>query len=159
MVGEGTTFARMLRFSCLPFHDLSPAELYDIMALRQEVFIVEQNCPYLDADGKDPASWHLMGRDEQGRLLCYTRLLPEGISYEGYVSIGRVVSSPLARGTGAGRTVMLRSIEVCRHLFGEKPIKIGAQTYLLQFYESLGFVSTGEEYLEDGIPHTSMVRG
>ena len=147
-----------ITFSCHPFQDLSPAELYDIMALRQEVFIVEQNCPYLDADGKDPASWHLMGRDEQGRLLCYTRLLPEGVSYPGFTSIGRVVSSSAARGSGAGREAMLRSIEMCRHLFGDRPIKIGAQTYLLRFYESLGFESTGEEYLEDGIPHTKMVR-
>ncbi len=147
-----------MTFSCLPFHDLSPAELYDIMALRQEVFVVEQNCPYLDADGKDPASWHLMGRNEQGQLLCYTRLLPEGVSYPGFTSIGRVVSSPAARGTRAGRVLMHRSIEMCRHLFGDLPIKIGAQTYLLRFYEGFGFESTGEEYLEDGIPHTKMVR-
>lgn len=147
-----------MTFSCLPFHNLTPAELYDIMALRQEVFVVEQNCPYLDADGKDPASWHLMGRNEQGQLLCYTRLLPEGVSYPGFTSIGRVVSSPAARGTGAGRVLMHRSIEMCRHLFGDWPIKIGAQTYLLRFYESFGFESTGEEYLEDGIPHTKMVR-
>lgn len=147
-----------MTFSCFPFQDLTPAELYDIMAIRQEVFVVEQNCPYLDADGKDPASWHLMGRDEQGRLLCYTRLLPEGVSYPGFTSIGRVVSSPAARGTGVGRALMRQSIEMCRHLFGDRPIKIGAQTYLLRFYESLGFESTGEQYLEDGIPHTKMVR-
>jgi ElaA protein len=147
----------MLTFSCLPFDQLSPFELYEIMALRQEVFIVEQNCPYLDADGKDPESWHLMGRNKEGKLICYTRLLPEGLAYEGYVSIGRVVSSPSARGTGAGKTLMQRSIEMCRHFFGNQPIKIGAQTYLLKFYEHFGFQSTGEEYLEDGIPHTKMV--
>jgi len=148
----------MLTFSCLLFHDLTPFELYDIMALRQEVFVVEQNCPYLDADGKDLPAWHLMGRDEQGKLLCYTRLLPEGVAYPGYVSIGRVVSSPAARGTGAGRDLMRRSIQMCEQLFGNQKIKIGAQTYLLRFYESFGFQSTGEEYLEDGIPHTKMVR-
>ena len=147
----------MLRFSCLPFHQLTPVELYEAMALRQEVFVVEQQCAYLDADGKDLAAWHLLGRNSQGRLLAYTRLLPEGVSYEGYTSIGRVVSAPVARGTGAGREVVQRSIEFCRHLFGPLPIKIGAQTYLLRFYESLGFVSTGEEYLEDGIPHTKMI--
>ncbi|MBV6442989.1 MAG: GNAT family N-acetyltransferase [Haliscomenobacteraceae bacterium CHB4] len=149
----------MLTFSCLPFGQLTPFELYDIMALRQEVFIVEQNCPYLDADGKDLASWHLMGRNEADHLICYTRLLPEGVSYKGYVSIGRVVSSPSARGTGAGRILMQRSIEMCRHLFGNQPIKIGAQSYLVKFYESFGFQSTGEEYLEDGIPHTKMILG
>ncbi len=149
----------MLRFSCLPFDALTPRELYEILALRQEVFVVEQNCPYLDADGKDQHSWHLMGRDSSGVLLAYTRLLPEGVSYPGYVSIGRVVSAPAARGTGAGKVIMHRSIAMCRHLFGPLPIKIGAQSYLLQFYENLGFISTGEEYLEDGIPHTKMVLG
>jgi len=127
------------------------------MALRQEVFIVEQNCPYLDCDGKDLHSWHLAGRNEEGELLVYTRLLPEGISYEGYVSIGRVISAPAARRTGAGKELMWKSIEMARHLFGNKPIKIGAQSYLLRFYEGFGFRSTGEEYLEDGIPHTKMV--
>lgn len=147
----------MLTFSCLPFYQLSPYELYEIMALRQEVFIVEQNCPYLDADGKDPGSWHLMGRDASGKLICYTRLLPEGLSYDGYVSIGRVVSAPEARGTGAGKILMQRSIQMCAHLFGNQPIKIGAQSYLVKFYENFGFRSTGEEYLEDGIPHTKMI--
>ncbi len=147
----------MLRFSCLPFQDLSPQELYEIMALRQEVFVVEQNCPYLDADGKDPEAWHLLGRDADGKLVVYTRLLPIGVSYSSYCSIGRVVSAPAIRGTGAGRELMRRSIDMCRHLFGDVPIKIGAQTYLVHFYESFGFRSTGEEYLEDGIPHTKMV--
>ena len=147
----------MLTFTCLPFGQLTPFELYEIMAIRQEVFVVEQNCPYLDADGKDLESWHLLGRNATRKLVCYTRLLPEGLAYDGYVSIGRVVSSPSARGTGAGRILMQRSIEMCRHLFGNKPIKIGAQSYLVKFYESLGFQSTGEEYLEDGIPHTKMV--
>ena len=147
----------MIRFSCLPFDKLSPLELYDIMALRQEVFIVEQNCPYLDADGKDPHCWHLMGRNGEKKLICYTRLLPEGLAYNGYASIGRVVSSPSARGAGAGKILMQRSIDMCVHLFGNQPIKIGAQSYLLKFYEGFGFRSTGEEYLEDGIPHTKMV--
>ena len=151
------TCISMIRYSCIRFDDLSPCELYEILALRQEVFIVEQNCPYLDADGRDQPAWHLMARNEAGQLVAYTRLLPEGVSYPGYVSIGRVVSSPAARGTGAGRQTMQKSIEMCRHLFGNQAIKIGAQSYLLRFYESLGFGSTGEEYLEDGIPHTKMV--
>lgn len=146
----------MLQFSCFTFEELGVYQLYEALALRQEVFVVEQNCPYLDCDGKDPASWHLLGRDTSGRLVCYTRLLPEGLAYDGYVSIGRVVSSPSARGTGAGRELMTQSISMCRQLFGNQPIKIGAQSYLLRFYESFGFVSTGEEYLEDGIPHTKM---
>ena len=151
-------FFHMLAFSCLLFDQLLPSELYEILALRQEVFVVEQNCPYQDCDGKDLQSWHLMGRNESGKLICYTRLLPPGVSYPGYSSIGRVVSSPLARGTGAGKILMERSIEFCTHLFGPGPIKIGAQSYLLKFYEGFGFVSTGEEYLEDGMPHTKMIR-
>ncbi len=149
----------MLTFTCLPFDELSPHTLYEILALRQEVFVVEQNCPYQDCDGKDLQSWHLMGRDESGKLICYTRLLPEGLAYPAYVSIGRVVSAPSARGTGAGKVLMEKSIQMCRQLFGNQPIKIGAQTYLLKFYEGFGFRSTGEEYLEDGIPHTKMVLG
>jgi len=147
----------MLTFSCLPFDELSPRLLYEILALRQEVFVVEQNCPYQDCDGKDLPAWHLMGQDASGKLICYTRLLPKGVAYENYVSIGRVVSSPLARGTGAGKILMEKSIQMCRQRFGDQPIKIGAQTYLLKFYEGFGFHSTGEEYLEDGIPHTKMI--
>ena len=146
-----------MRVTCVPFNDLSPTELYSIMALRQEVFIVEQNCPYLDADGKDAQSWHFMMQNEAGDLVAYTRLLPKGLSYPEYPSIGRVVNSPAVRGTGAGRNLMKKSIEMCRHLFGEETIKIGAQQYLLGFYESLGFKSTGEEYMEDGIPHVKMM--
>jgi ElaA protein len=145
-----------LKHDCVHFNDLTTRQLYDIMALRQEVFIVEQNCPYQDADGKDLLSWHLMYYDG-GRLVAYTRLLPKGVSYPDYSSIGRVVNSPSVRGTGIGKVLMLRSIELCRSLFPDDRVKIGAQSYLLRFYESLGFESTGEEYLEDGIPHTKMI--
>lgn len=123
-----------------------------------EVFCVEQNCPYQDCDGKDLESWHLMGRDEAGKLVCYTRLLPKGLAYPEYPSIGRVVTAPSARGTGAGKVLMEKSIAMCQQLFGNQDIKIGAQTYLLKFYEGFGFQSTGEAYLEDGIPHTKMIR-
>ncbi len=147
----------MVTFSCLPFDQLSTHTLYEILALRQEVFVVEQNCPYQDCDGKDLQSWHLMGHDETGKIICYTRLLPEGLAYPSYTSIGRVVSAPSARGTGMGKILMEESIQRCRQLFGNQAIKIGAQSYLLKFYEGFGFRSTGEEYLEDGIPHTKMI--
>lgn len=146
-----------IHYSCLLFKALSATELYEILALRQEVFVMEQNCPYQDCDGKDLEAWHLMGRDDSGKLVVYTRLLPDGVSYSGYFSIGRVVSAASVRGMGAGRDLMRKSIEMVWHLFGRQPIKIGAQTYLLAFYESFGFLSTGEAYLEDGIPHTKMV--
>ena len=152
----------MIRFTCKPFADLTVYQLYDIMALRQEIFVIEQNCPYLDADGKDLKGWHLMGRqisDEntEGVLVAYTRLLPKGVSYDDYASIGRVVNSASIRGSGAGKILMQKSIDMMEKLFPNDPIKIGAQSYLLKFYESLGFESTGEEYLEDDIPHTSMI--
>ncbi len=152
----------MILFTCKPFDELTVYELYDIMALRQEIFVVEQNCPYLDADGKDLKGWHLMGRhisDEntEGVLAAYTRLLPKGVAYDHYASIGRVVSSPSVRGSGVGKILMQKSIEEIQKLCPNDLVKIGAQTYLLKFYESLGFKSTGEEYLEDNIPHTSMI--
>jgi ElaA protein len=141
------------------FNTLTVNELYKIMALRQEVFVVEQNCPYLDADGIDVEAHHLMLYNEKGVLVAYTRLIPEGISYDGYTSIGRVVTSPSVRGLGVGKILMERSIEAIKDLFGKsQPIKIGAQSYLLDFYQNLGFVPIGEEYLEDGIPHTKMIR-
>ncbi|MEZ4920883.1 MAG: GNAT family N-acetyltransferase [Saprospiraceae bacterium] len=145
-----------LRFSCMPFSSLTNTELYEILALRQEVFVVEQNCPYQDADGKDQDSWHLMAYSEDDVLVAYTRLLPPGLDYADYSAIGRVITRSTVRGTGAGKSLMKKSMELCRFLFGPKPIKIGAQTYLLAFYTALGFNSTGEEYLEDDIPHTKM---
>lgn len=148
----------MLHFTCLPFAGLSVHALYEIMALRQEVFVVEQNCVYQDADGLDPQGWHLMVRNPAGGLVAYARLFPKGVSYPDYASIGRIVSAPGARGTGAGRALVKRAIEETYRLFGEQAIKIGAQEYLLFFYQSFGFQSVGEMYLEDGIPHIAMIK-
>jgi ElaA protein len=139
------------------FEDLSPGKLYGIMQLRAEVFIVEQNCPYQDADGKDPKSFHVMGYNKDQELVVYCRILPENISYT-EASIGRVVSSPKVRGTGAGKLLMEKALEEIGLLFGDVPVKIGAQLYLKKFYEVFGFVVTSEEYLEDGIPHIEMLR-
>lgn len=139
------------------FEELTNTELYSILSLRMEVFVVEQNCPYLDTDGKDLKSYHLSGRNEFGDLVAYSRLLPENISYK-EVSIGRVVTSPKARGTGAGKELMSKSIETIRQLFGEVPIRIGAQLYLQKFYEGLGFIKVSDEYLEDNILHIEMIR-
>ncbi|MEY4906192.1 MAG: hypothetical protein RLZZ292_4007 [Bacteroidota bacterium] len=143
---------------CVPFQELSLTELYDIMYLRQEVFVVEQNCPFIDADYKDQPAWHLMCRDAEGKLIAYTRLLDAGDAYEGYTSIGRVVNAPSARGGGIGRELMRLSIAWIEKLFPNHPIKIGAQSYLLAFYQSFGFQVIGDEYLEDGIPHTHMIK-
>lgn len=137
------------------FPQLSTEELYALLRLRNIVFVVEQDCPYLDTDGKDQASWHLMAFDDN-RLVAYTRIIPPGISYE-EVSIGRVVTAPEARGSGIGRELMEQSLRHCETLFGQVPIRIGAQQYLERFYASLGFISTGEPYLDDGIPHIEML--
>ena len=149
--------SKLSNFNSLPFSALSIIQLYEILTLRQEVFVVEQNCPYLDCDGLDPQSWHLMGYDEKGKLCCYTRLLPLNLPYKGYSSIGRVLTAQSVRNTGAGKLLMKKSIDQCYELFGPHPIKIGAQVYLLKFYESFGFYKTGEEYMEDGIPHIKMI--
>ena len=140
------------------FDALTPYELYNIMWLRNEVFVVEQNCVYQDADYKDQKGWHLMGVDEDNKLMAYVRLLPAGVSYEKQPSIGRVVTNPAARGTGAGRELMNVAIKHCEELFGKVDIKIGAQYYLLKFYNSLGFKQTSEIYLEDNIEHIEMIR-
>jgi len=147
----------MLHWVYKPFSELTTTELYSIMRLRQEVFIVEQNCPYLDADGKDLKSYHLMGyaNDE---LVAYSRIVKPGVSYE-EVSIGRVVSSTKHRGQAYGRQLMAESIAQIEKLYGKAPIRIGAQQYLQSFYESFGFVREGEPYMEDGIPHIIMVKG
>jgi ElaA protein len=139
------------------FDDLSLIDLYSIIQLREMVFVVEQNCPYLDCDGRDLKSYHLMGKDSVGKLLVYCRILPPGVSYANYASIGRVVSHPDYRSTGLGRDLMRLAMEKVKFLYPEIPVKISAQQYLLSFYQEFGFVATGEEYLEDGIPHCAMV--
>lgn len=147
-----------MNFVCKKFEDLSLEELYEMMALRQEVFVVEQNCPYLDADGKDQLSFHVMGYDGNEKLIAYTRLVPHGISYKKYPSIGRVVTAQVVRGKGAGKKLMEISMAHCERIWPGESIKISAQTYLKKFYESLGFEQVGEGYLEDDIPHIPMLR-
>ena len=146
-----------MKIKCLSFYQLNLDEIYASMALRQQVFVVEQNCPYLDADGYDQEGWHVMGWDEEGDLVAYTRLLPKGTSYENYASLGRVVSSSKVRGKGAGKEIMIASIEWCKKLFPNQEVKISAQVYALDFYRNLGFEAMGEEYLEDDILHMSMI--
>jgi len=139
------------------FQELSNEELYQIIRLRSEVFVVEQGCVYQDLDNLDQESQHLMIWEDQ-KLVAYTRLLRKGLSYEDYTSIGRVVTSPSVRGTGIGKLLMKQSIKACLDLFGPESIKISAQCYLIPFYQSFGFELVGSEYLEDGIPHHGMVR-
>lgn len=151
-----TYLCAMPVFTLRPFAELRPDELYEILQLRSEVFVVEQNCVYQDMDNKDLKAWHLMGR-EDGKLVVYTRLLAPGISYE-QASIGRVVSSPSVRGRGLGRLLMEESIRQLYTLMGKQEIRIGAQLYLKDFYSSLGFIPDGDVYLEDGIEHITMYK-
>jgi ElaA protein len=146
----------ILSHSVKSFQELSNAELYSILRLRSEVFVVEQNCPYQDLDNKDQKCFHLMLYDGNF-LVAYCRLLPAGISYQ-EISIGRVISAPSYRGKGVGKIVMQLGIQFCEQLFGSAPIRIGAQVYAKGFYSALGFMEEGEEYLEDDIPHVEMVR-
>lgn len=145
-----------IRWLLKKFEELTPYELYAILQLRSEVFVVEQNCVFLDADDNDQDSYHLMGFDNK-KLIAYTRLVPPGKIYE-QASIGRVVTSGLVRSSGAGKELMKQSIDSIYNLFGLQPIKIGAQLYLKQFYESFGFKQVSDVYLEDGIEHIYMIK-
>lgn len=145
------------KWECKPFKELTLMELYSILRLRIEVFVVEQNCVFQDLDNKDQKCHHIMGWDGD-QLVASCRLVPKSVSYPDYPSIGRVVSSPAYRGKGAGKELMEYAIDQSMHLFGNTDIKIGAQLYLKKFYESLGFVQTSDVYDEDGIDHIEMIR-
>ncbi|MFN2457510.1 MAG: GNAT family N-acetyltransferase [Chitinophagaceae bacterium] len=139
------------------FDELTPAELYAILQLRNEVFVVEQNCVFQDADDKDQASYHLMGWCNE-KLVAYTRIVPAGVLYA-ETSIGRVVTSFSVRNNGVGKVLMQQSLAAVYKLFGKVPVRIGAQLYLKAFYESLGFEQASDVYLEDGIEHIYMAKG
>ena len=136
--------------------ELSARELYDLLRMRVDVFVVEQNCPYPELDGKDIDALHLRLMDG-GELLASTRLLKPH-SAQDPVKIGRVVVSPAHRGKRLGEALMTESIAVCEQLYPENPIALSAQAHLRRFYESFGFAKASEEYLEDGIPHLDMLR-
>jgi ElaA protein len=143
----------------MPFSKLSLQQLYSILQARSRVFVLEQTCPYLDADGLDEACLHLFavmhinGKDE---IAAYCRLLPAGVGFV-EVSIGRVISLPIARGTGLGKELLKRALELCQVHYPNESIRIGAQYYLEKFYQSFGFVTDSEIYMEDGIPHVEML--
>jgi ElaA protein len=142
----------MLRWHDRTFAELTTNELYAITQLRERVFIVEQNCVYLDADGVDLLSRHLWA-DEAGALRAYLRIVPAGVKYA-ELAIGRVIIAPEARGTGLGKELMKRGIEAA----GGVPIRLSAQAHLQKFYRDLGFVAASEPYDEDGIMHLEMTR-
>ncbi len=142
-------------FRAVTFEELSVIELYKILQLRSEIFVVEQECVYQDMDDKDQHALHVM-MYHTGQIAGHTRIIPIGISYPKHASIGRVVVAHAFRGGGWGKVLMQYSIEVLFDHFGRIPVRISAQTYLNRFYNEMGFVATGKAYLEDGIPHIEM---
>ncbi len=127
-----------------------------MLAARQQVFMVEQACLYLDADGLDTQAWHLFGTDPDAALMAYARLLPPHTRYP-EPSIGRVLVAKAARGIGLGRTLLTRCLEKCEAEYGDQTVRISAQVYLSAFYESFGFEVVGQPYDDGGIAHVKMV--
>lgn len=144
-------------FSCVPYHQLALDDLYEILRLRHLVFVIEQQCIFMDMDRYDQKAYHLLMKNESGGLIGYTRLFGLGDPYEGYLSIGRVVTHPDFRNQKVGKQLMRASIDKIYELYGKHPIKIGAQAYLTKFYGSFGFKDIGHYYMEDYIPHLKMV--
>lgn len=136
--------------------EISADELYNLLKLRINVFVVEQNCPYPECDDKDQKSIHLFAMDYQGEVHACLRIVEPGVSYD-EISIGRVANSAASRGTGLGKELMKRGLELIEERFGLIPVRISAQLYLKKFYESFGFVALGDTYLEDDIPHIEML--
>ena len=150
-----------LQWRCLPFNALSAEALYRLLRLRSEVFVVEQNCVFLDMDGVDALCLHVLGEvvepDGTVHLHASTRLVPPGVAFA-EASIGRVVTAPAARGGGIGHALMAESLRLLEQLWGSQPVRIGAQAHLESFYQRHGFVSDNKPYIEDGIPHLEMLR-
>jgi ElaA protein len=149
-----------LRWRWARFDDLGVHDLYDALALRCRVFILEQ-APYQDPDGIDPSAWHLLGRagesDGRGELVAYLRVVDPGGKYV-EPSIGRVIAASALRGTGIGRALMQEGLARCEAAWPDQAIRISAQAHLQRFYGSLGFDAVSQPYLEDGIPHIEMLR-
>ena len=148
----------MISWSIKSFDELNKNELYDLLKLRSEVFVVEQNCVYQDIDDKDIKGTHFFGQDGSD-LIAYLRVMEAGVLYPNHISIGRVVIKQTHRNKKLGNEILAEAIDFCRKKFPKTPIKISAQTHLKSFYNQLGFEFKGEAYLEDGIPHCAMYLG
>ncbi|ENM3878332.1 TPA: GNAT family N-acetyltransferase [Vibrio cholerae] len=148
----------MINWQCISFCQLTTQQLYELLKLRVDVFVVEQTCPYPELDNKDTLNevHHLLGYQD-GELVACARLLPAGVSYPS-VSLGRVATKASARGNGLGHQLLQTALEQCQNLWPQQSIEIGAQEHLREFYARYGFVATSETYLEDGIPHIDMKR-
>ena len=137
------------------FSELSSYEIYEMLKSRSEVFVVEQNCPFQDCDDKDKNSYHLF-LEENESIVAYLRILPKGLSFD-EISIGRVLVKKEHRNKGLAREMMLNAISFIENELNENSIRISAQSYLLDFYKSLGFKVVSDLYYEDNIPHVEMV--
>lgn len=147
----------MFEFTVKAFKDLSVEELYQILQLREDVFVVEQNCIYHDIDGIDKNCYHLFIIDQKSKeIISYARLVPANIKFD-VPSIGRVISNKNYRGLGLGKALISKAMEETKQLYKTDVIKISAQTYLFNFYSSLGFKAISEAYDEDGIEHVDML--
>ncbi|KIL48693.1 GNAT family N-acetyltransferase [Jeotgalibacillus campisalis] len=136
------------------FEELTVQQLYEILMARNAIFVVEQECAYQEIDGHDPKSAHLTLKDGE-ELVAYARLLPAGVKYPS-PSIGRIIVNPAYRGSGQGRKLLEKSLDIMVNDWGAEEIKLQAQVYLRDFYHSFGFEETSAEYLDDGIPHVDM---
>jgi ElaA protein len=145
-----------ITWSVLHFEDLSVKQLFDVLQLRNQIFIVEQNCPYLDVDEKDLNSFHVFGVNQQQKIIATSRVLPPGVSYS-EASIGRVAVAIDSRGTGIGDELNRVSMEFIRNYFGDIPIRLSAQKHLTNYYNKHGFKVVSDPYDEDGIPHVEML--
>lgn len=145
-----------VQWQWLRFDQLSREQLYEVLRLRSEVFVVEQNCVFQDMDGLDDQAMHLLGV-RASELAAYVRCFPNGVTFD-EASIGRVVTRQSARGGGLGHVLMAEAIRVLVAEWGAQPIRIGAQAHLKDFYQRHGFADVGKPYVEDGIPHLEMLR-
>lgn len=146
-----------MQWRCLKFSELSTTQLYQLIKLRVDVFVVEQNCPYPELDDKDHQDdvYHLLGYQREQLVAC-ARLLPPDISYP-QVSIGRIASSQAYRRHGVGKQLLTEALQQCDRLWPQQDIQIGAQVYLINFYQNFGFIRNSDDYLEDNIPHVDML--
>ena len=145
-----------ITWQCLAFSELTAAQLYAVLTVRSEVFVVEQNCVYLDMDGADPQCMHLIAWTDDKQIAAYLRLVPPGLKFT-EASIGRVITSQIARGQGIGKQLIAKGLAQIQTSYPGQAVRIGAQQYLEKFYQSFGFNTCSEMYLEDDIAHVEML--
>lgn len=156
-IENSNKFVGMIQWFTKSFEELTNKELYAIMQIRFNVFIIEQNCMAEDLDDYDQKALHLFGVDEGGKVVAYARIFGPGKKYD-EAAFGRVLTAKELRGQGAGKELMKRTLEVIEEHYGKVPVKISAQSYLLKFYSELGFEQVSEEYDDHGLPHIDMLR-